>query len=156
FRCLFFFQAEDGIRDFHVTGVQTCALPILSQVRVVMIGMRNPPSDDERPQSFCLWVNEMHAEGFDQTAGWSALGQLDAKLADLATIKATGRVESFGFGGVQTKIGERSRAFTSDFGIAANVAVDKFLPQDWGFSIPLFMNYDRKQITPTFDPLDPD
>src|SRR5436309_1897854 len=25
----FVFQAEDGIRDFHVTGVQTCALPIL-------------------------------------------------------------------------------------------------------------------------------
>src|SRR5690606_40175639 len=24
----FFFQAEDGIRAFHVTGVQTCALPI--------------------------------------------------------------------------------------------------------------------------------
>src|SRR5690606_39383244 len=24
------FQAEDGIRDFHVTGVQTCALPIWS------------------------------------------------------------------------------------------------------------------------------
>src|SRR5690606_40704514 len=24
----FFCQAEDGIRDFHVTGVQTCALPI--------------------------------------------------------------------------------------------------------------------------------
>src|SRR6266700_4257285 len=24
----FFVQAEDGIRDFHVTGVQTCALPI--------------------------------------------------------------------------------------------------------------------------------
>src|SRR5437870_7900224 len=24
----FFFQAEDGIRDGHVTGVQTCALPI--------------------------------------------------------------------------------------------------------------------------------
>src|SRR5438093_5541726 len=26
----FFFQAEDGIRDWSVTGVQTCALPILS------------------------------------------------------------------------------------------------------------------------------
>src|SRR5439155_3616746 len=26
----FFFQAEDGIRDGHVTGVQTCALPISS------------------------------------------------------------------------------------------------------------------------------
>ena len=27
---VFFFQAEDGIRDHCVTGVQTCALPILS------------------------------------------------------------------------------------------------------------------------------
>src|SRR4051794_41192794 len=26
--CFFFFQAEDGIRDGRVTGVQTCALPI--------------------------------------------------------------------------------------------------------------------------------
>src|SRR5688500_3375096 len=25
---IFFFQAEDGIRDYKVTGVQTCALPI--------------------------------------------------------------------------------------------------------------------------------
>src|SRR5690606_40941114 len=29
---VFFFQAEDGIRDFHVTGVQTCALPICAAV----------------------------------------------------------------------------------------------------------------------------
>src|SRR5438093_9326659 len=27
----FFFQAEDGIRDWSVTGVQTCALPILGR-----------------------------------------------------------------------------------------------------------------------------
>src|SRR5437016_7815285 len=27
----FFFQAEDGIRDWSVTGVQTCALPIFSR-----------------------------------------------------------------------------------------------------------------------------
>ena len=30
FFCFFFFQAEDGIRDVAVTGVQTCALPISS------------------------------------------------------------------------------------------------------------------------------
>src|SRR5690625_7113951 len=29
---MFFFQAEDGIRDGHVTGVQTCALPIFQQL----------------------------------------------------------------------------------------------------------------------------
>src|SRR2546429_2407344 len=32
-RVFFFFQAEDGIRDVAVTGVQTCALPILSDSR---------------------------------------------------------------------------------------------------------------------------
>src|SRR5690349_25090363 len=33
---VFFFQAEDGIRDLYVTGVQTCALPI-SEVFVATI-----------------------------------------------------------------------------------------------------------------------
>src|SRR5256885_12893937 len=32
-RSFFFFQAEDGIRDYKVTGVQTCALPISRQGR---------------------------------------------------------------------------------------------------------------------------
>src|SRR2546429_4791521 len=32
--CFFFFQAEDGIRDVAVTGVQTCALPIWPSSRI--------------------------------------------------------------------------------------------------------------------------
>src|SRR5690606_41189421 len=35
---IFFFQAEDGIRDFHVTGVQTCALPIFLLAAMAVIG----------------------------------------------------------------------------------------------------------------------
>src|SRR5205807_1744428 len=31
----FFFQAEDGIRDYKVTGVQTCALPILQRFQTI-------------------------------------------------------------------------------------------------------------------------
>src|SRR6266511_1195449 len=38
---LFFFQAEGGIRVFHVTGVQTCALPISSS--------RSRPSGPRKP-----------------------------------------------------------------------------------------------------------
>src|SRR3989339_2026829 len=34
----FFFQAEDGIRDKLVTGVQTCALPISSTLKVSTTG----------------------------------------------------------------------------------------------------------------------
>src|SRR3712207_8126544 len=41
--CFFFFQAEDGIRDIGVTGVQTCALPIswcaAAEVRLVRLAV---------------------------------------------------------------------------------------------------------------------
>src|SRR5438093_9154974 len=44
----FFFQAEDGIRDWSVTGVQTCALPITVQQRDAPAGARRtkPPDPD--------------------------------------------------------------------------------------------------------------
>src|SRR2546429_6452022 len=38
--CFFFFQAEDGIRDVAVTGVQTCALPICSNVSNINCQLR--------------------------------------------------------------------------------------------------------------------
>src|SRR6476619_2821553 len=44
--CLFFFfQAEDGIRDWSVTGVQTCALPILDLVRLPRDAMNRWPHE---------------------------------------------------------------------------------------------------------------
>src|SRR5439155_12584831 len=39
-RLLFFCQAEDGIRDGHVTGVQTCALPISNARDVATVSAR--------------------------------------------------------------------------------------------------------------------
>src|SRR5690606_39782468 len=41
-RHCFFFQAEDGIRDFHVTGVQTCALPIFSSLVIPLQSKAKP------------------------------------------------------------------------------------------------------------------
>src|SRR6266513_5158627 len=38
----FFFQAEDGIRDRNVTGVQTCALPIWEPSDVVLVDIFMP------------------------------------------------------------------------------------------------------------------
>src|SRR5207253_5866027 len=40
-----FFQAEDGIRDGHVTGVQTCALPIYGKVTAAIVGSGNISTD---------------------------------------------------------------------------------------------------------------
>src|SRR5690606_40569212 len=57
----FFFQAEDGIRDFHVTGVQTYALPILitatsflTRAQVISEGLELDSLDDSglQPMSY--------------------------------------------------------------------------------------------------------
>src|SRR5256885_8348417 len=47
----FFFQAEDGIRDYKVTGVQTCALPIYCRDFVRPLGRvrRSPVSESSTP-----------------------------------------------------------------------------------------------------------
>src|SRR5256885_6194478 len=45
----FFFQAEDGIRDYKVTGVQTCALPISQQALGAAIARRRVEPGKERP-----------------------------------------------------------------------------------------------------------
>src|SRR3989339_1623115 len=54
-RHFFFFQAEDGIRDWFVTGVQTCALPIsrpntAAMKRVALKANRRPTTSDMIPQ----------------------------------------------------------------------------------------------------------
>src|SRR6266850_6301010 len=38
----FFFQAEDGIRDYKVTGVQTCALPIFHRSSATLANNEKP------------------------------------------------------------------------------------------------------------------
>src|SRR5699024_12152752 len=49
---IFFFQAEDGIRDRNVTGVQTCALPISDKPEKTEISAaRTAPADDNRPET---------------------------------------------------------------------------------------------------------
>src|SRR6266511_55532 len=45
----FVFQAEDGIRGFHVTGVQTCALPISALDQAQVVAATKPPAQLGRP-----------------------------------------------------------------------------------------------------------
>src|SRR5690606_40046919 len=68
----FFFQAEDGIRDFHVTGVQTCALPIYFIDIYYRTGLYPHPLP--------------HGLGFE------AAGVLEAVGADVAHLKKGDRV----------------------------------------------------------------
>jgi cell surface protein SprA len=130
--------------------------PDLSSVQTLMIGVRNPKSDDELPQTFTIWVNELRVSGFNQTQGEAAIGTASIKLADLGNVVMNGNWRTFGFGGVQERVNQRARENTLEFGLTANVELDKFLPQKWNLKIPLYITSDQSLIKPHFNPLDPD
>src|SRR5215204_7209670 len=65
----FFFQAEDGIRDHCVTGVQTCALPISSTQRLLARGARLTELL-KQPQYSPMPVEEQVASIFAGTQGF--------------------------------------------------------------------------------------
>jgi cell surface protein SprA len=130
--------------------------PDLTSVQVIMIGVRNPSSADGRDHSVCIWANELRATGFDRTAGWAVSSTLNAKLADFATISGALRHTTFGFGGVSSKIFERTREQTTTYDVTANVNVDKLLPGNHGIKVPMFVSYENTVITPQYDPANPD
>ena len=146
-----------GTRFYNISVV---GRPDLSTVLTTLIGVRNPlksvTDPDDQPKTFCIWVNELRASGFEQTSGEAAIGKLSLKLADFANITMNGSFKNYGFGGVQSKISERARESSLEYGVAANINVDKLLPEKWGLKIPLYVTYDRKNIKPRFNPLDPD
>ena len=130
--------------------------PDMSTVQTLMIGLRNPKSDDQSPKSACLWANELRVTDFDSNAGYAANARLSTKLADFANVTASTRYISFGFGGVQQRISERTREEIQEFDVSANITLDKLLPESLGLKIPMFVSYENSVITPQFDPLDPD
>lgn len=130
--------------------------PDLSQVKLMMIGVRNPRGGNVTPMDLCLWADELRLTDFDRTAGWAVNTVLNAKLADLGTVTAALKHTTFGFGGVQSKISERTRATTTIYDITANINVDKLLPKRLGLKIPMYASYESTIIDPNYDPANPD
>ncbi|MEJ1238972.1 cell surface protein SprA [Chryseolinea sp. T2] len=130
--------------------------PDLSSVQVMMIGVRNPKTSDKRPISVCMWANELRVTDFDRTAGWAVNSTLSAKLADFAQVNGAIRHTTFGFGGVSSKISERTRDETTAYDLSANVNVDKLIPGNTGIKIPMFLGYQNTTINPNYDPANPD
>ncbi|WP_421764233.1 cell surface protein SprA [Ekhidna sp.] len=145
-------SSNDGKYTFTVKG-----RPDISAVKIMMIGVKNPGDESTSPKSVCIWANELRVTDFDTNAGWAANARVSTKLADLGTISASTRYTSIGFGGIQQRISERSRAETRQYDISANLNLEKFLrPDKTGLVVPMFVSYEKTRITPQFDPLDPD
>ncbi len=145
---------ENIVRKYKISVVGN---PDFSNVLTMMIGVKNNDTINKFVgREFTVWCDELRAFGFDQENGEAGIFSADIKLADVGTLMLNGNFKNYGFGGVQDRISMRSREVSKGFGVASNLALDKFFPMKWGLSIPFFANYDHQIITPTFNPLDPD
>src|SRR5215475_2038120 len=94
--CFFFFQAEDGIRDFHVTGVQTCALPIWLRERLSRARGCDTPRVVARPSRLSHLDRRGRARMVDVSAKGVtareavARGEVTMRATTLAAIAAGG------------------------------------------------------------------
>jgi len=144
---------SDTYQQYKITVVGN---PKLSVVTTLMIGVRNPESPDQNSQDICIWANELRVTDFNRKAGWAGNATVNTKLADFGDITASTRYTSFGFGNVQSKIAERTQESSLSYDISGKINLDKFLPTKTGVKIPMFASYERKTITPEYDPLDSD
>jgi len=147
---------RNGPRQVGNHYVRIFGRPDLSSVQLMMIGIRNPRTDDNRSMSVCVWANELRVTDFNRTAGWAVSSTVSTKLADFATLNGAVRHSTFGFGSVSSKIGERDREQKTGYDVSANVNVDKLLPGNSGIKIPMFVSYENTMKKPNFDPANPD
>ena len=85
---------QNGVQQVGKHGIRIVGRPDLALVKLMMIGVRNPRSDDGKPLSVCLWADELRLTEFDRTAGIAANVVVNAKLADLGN--ATGNIKCIG------------------------------------------------------------
>ncbi len=147
------FVFYDGDRKITVKGT-----PNLSNLRSLMIGIRNPKDANGSGPKLCgeVWFNELRLTDFDEEGGWASTARITAKLADLGTMTLSGNRSTAGWGSIEKKVSERDREDKASYDFSTSIEVGKFLPEKSGIKVPFFFGYAEQKIDPQYNPLDPD
>lgn len=131
--------------------------PSLDRIGEIGMGLRNPfdpaepgvgtPSLDAE-----VWLNEMRVSGFDNRRGWAANAKAELQLADFATINANLNRETDGFGSLNSGLGQRRMSDVLAYDINSTVNLHKFIPDRYGWNIPVTLSTRQSTSTPRFLP----
>ncbi len=153
-----------GIAEFAPPGTRlgVKGTPSLGGVNTIVLGIRNTADStisgvrNIRPEDILgdltVWVNELRVSGYDETNGWAAIGNADIKLADLATLKASWKHQTDGFGGLESTLGDREQVNISNWSVTTDVNLDKFIPEKYGWTLPASVQVSNQTATPRFSP----
>ncbi|MDN5348745.1 MAG: hypothetical protein PWQ54_141 [Bacteroidales bacterium] len=142
--------------------VKVIGNPSISDVMGIMIGVRNPKqlslssNDDGNPKSAIIWVNELRVTDFNNKGGWAATARVETLLADVGRVVVSGSHSTPGFGSLDMKVNETAREAVTNFDVATDIDLGKFLPEESGVRVPMHFDYGESHIKPEYNPLNPD
>ncbi len=127
--------------------------PSLSDVRVMLIGIRNNSST---VKSGTVWVNELKVTDFNQEGGWAAKANVNLNVSDVATLNFGAHVETSGFGSVDQALNERRMDDYQQYNVAVQTDLGRFLPEKAKLTAPVYYSISKEKTTPKYNPLDQD
>nr|WP_314897669.1 cell surface protein SprA [uncultured Flavobacterium sp.] len=128
--------------------------PNFGLARTLMVGVKsNETHQDIKGE---VWFNELRLADMDNQGGMAAVLNVDSNFADFATVSATGKKSTIGFGALEEGPNERNREDTKQYNIVTNVNLGKLLPPKWGINLPFNYAIGEETITPEYDPFNQD
>ncbi|MCY4000777.1 MAG: cell surface protein SprA [Bacteroidetes bacterium] len=145
---------QSTIEEFAPPGTRigVRGTPSLNRVTTIVIGVRNTSGDDVILDQVNLWVNELRMSGYDQEVGYAAFGTADMKLADLARLRVSMRTQSDGFGTLSSTLADRQQLNVFNWTVNSQLSLDKFIPERYGWAIPVSYEVKENTSIPRFDP----
>ncbi len=129
--------------------------PNFGLVRTLMVGLKNKYKTTDvaaRDIRGEVWFNELRIADMDNKGGMATVLNLDANMADFATVSATGKYSTAGFGTLEQGPNERSREDIFQYNVVTNLSLGKLLPKKWGINLPFNYSIGEETITPEYDP----
>ncbi|MEP6928729.1 MAG: cell surface protein SprA, partial [Flavobacterium sp.] len=128
--------------------------PNFGLVRTLMIGVKS--REERRDIKGEVWFNELRMADLENKGGMAAILSVDTNMADFATVSATGRKSTIGFGSLEEGANERDREEIQQYNIVTNLNLGKLLPPKWGINLPFNYAIGEEVITPEYDPFNQD
>jgi cell surface protein SprA len=127
--------------------------PTLSEVKIVMIGVRN---NSQTAKSVEVWADELRLTEFNEDGGWAGNTNLFVGLSDLGSLNFAGRKETAGFGGLDQGIMDRNLDDRYSYSVSTQLEMGKFFPEKANVSLPVYLSYSEDVVSPMYNPLDQD
>lgn len=127
--------------------------PSFGDIRTIMVGVINESGETKDME---IWLDELRMSGFNEDGGWAALGKIGFTLSDFASFDATGRIETTGFGGIESNVMDRNMEDLYSLDMSTTVQLGKLFPEKAHVNMPLTITHSREKEKPKYDPTNTD